>query len=135
MEESARAERFRANNPDVQLLTPLIDAGLSKGDCFGLLERAGIALPAMYALGFANNNCIGCVKAQSPRYWNRVRQHFPERFERIAALADELGAKLVKVNDMRVALSALPVGATDNQPEIEAECSLLCVIAEQDMQK
>jgi hypothetical protein len=135
MEESARAERFRANNPDVRLLTPLIDAGLSKGDCFGLLERAGIALPAMYALGFANNNCIGCVKAQSPRYWNRVRQHFPERFDRIAALADELGAKLVKVNETRVALSALPVGATDDQLEIEAECSLLCVIADQDMQK
>lgn len=135
MEERARAERFRANNPEVRLLTPLLDAGLSKADCLALIERAGIELPAMYRLGFANNNCIGCVKAQSPRYWNRVRQHFPERFDRIAGLADELGAKLVKVNDERIALSALPVGLVDDQPEIEAHCSLLCAIAENEVKE
>ena len=63
IEERKRADRFRKQNPDVRLLTPLIDAGLSKPDCMGMLDRAGIALPAMYALGFANNNCRTCVKA------------------------------------------------------------------------
>jgi len=134
VEEQPRAERFRANNPEVRLITPLIDAGLTKADCLGLLNRAGITLPAMYALGFNNNNCIGCVKAQAPAYWNRVRRHFPERFARIAALADELGARLVKVGDERIALSALDPALGSGEREPEMDCSLLCAIAEQDMQ-
>lgn len=130
VEEATRAERFRANNPDVTLLTPLISDGLGKADCLALLERAGIELPAMYRLGFANNNCIGCVKAQGARYWNRVRANFPDRFERIATLADELGARLVRVNGERIALSALDATTTDAAPEIEADCSLLCAAAD-----
>jgi hypothetical protein len=132
-EERPRAERFRANNPDVRLLTPLIEAGLSKQDCLAMLNRAGIAIPAMYRLGFNNNNCIGCVKAQAPAYWNRVRRHFPERFARIAALADELGAKLVRVGDERVALSALDPDAGQGDAEPEMDCSLLCAMAEHEI--
>lgn len=133
-EEQPRAERFRANNPDVALLTPLIEAGLAKSDCLAMLARAGIDIPAMYRLGFNNNNCIGCVKAQAPAYWNRVRRHFPERFARISALADELGVKLARVGGERVALSDLDpaLGAQDREPEMD--CSLLCAIAEQEMQ-
>lgn len=132
-EEAARAERFRANNPEVRLLTPLIESGLTKADCLGLLDRAGMALPAMYRLGFNNNNCIGCVKAQSPTYWNRVRRHFPERFGRIAALSDDLGVRLVKVGEERIALSALDPAAGSGDREPEIDCSLLCTIAEQDI--
>lgn len=133
IEEKTRADRFRANNPEVRLLTPLIEMGLTKADCLSLIDRAGIAIPAMYKLGFSNNNCIGCVKAQSPSYWNRVRRHFPERFARIAALADEIGAKLVRVDDARIPLSLLDPGARAGEREPEMDCSLLCAIAEQDM--
>lgn len=132
-EEHARAERFRVNNPEVRLLTPLIDAGLGKADCLAMLARAGIELPAMYRLGFTNNNCIGCVKAQAPAYWNRVRRNFPERFATLAALSQEIGARLVRVGSERIFLSELKpsLGFDDREPDID--CSLLCAIAENEI--
>jgi PP-loop superfamily ATP-utilizing enzyme len=42
IEEQRRADRFRANNPDVTLWCPLIDEGLRKSDCLAIIERAGI---------------------------------------------------------------------------------------------
>ncbi len=55
-----------------------------------MIERAGIELPAMYKLGYRNNNCIGCPKG-GMGYWNKIRVDFPEVFERMAALQRELG--------------------------------------------
>ena len=135
-EERDRSDRFREQNPDVRLLTPLIDAGLSKSDCHAIVDRAGIVIPMMYRLGFNNSNCIGCVQAQSPSYWNRVRRHFPEVFERRAALSRELGVALVKgtLGDReRVFLDELDpaLGSADTDPAMD--CSLLCWLAEQDM--
>lgn len=57
-DETDRAERFRDQNPDVRLITPLIEQGLSKQDCHAIVDRAGIELPAMYRLGFNNANCF-----------------------------------------------------------------------------
>ena len=62
---------------NMTIRTPLIDRVLTKEHCLDLLQRAGIALPPLYALGFRNNNCIPCVKAQSPSYWALVRKTFP----------------------------------------------------------
>lgn len=131
-EERKRAERFRGQNFEVRLETPLIEAGLTKSDCKALVSRAGIEIPMMYRLGFSNNNCIPCGKASSPAYWNRIRRHFPNRFDRMARLSRELGARLVKVNDARIFLDELDpaLGAEDVEPDIE--CSLLCHIAEQE---
>ena len=61
-EETNRADRFREQNPGLTLSTPLIDRGLTKADCLAIVARAGIELPAMYQLGYRNNNCGGCVK-------------------------------------------------------------------------
>ena len=134
-EERDRAERFRALNPEVRLLTPLIDAGLSKQDCHAIVARAGLQIPAMYRLGFNNANCIGCVQAQAPSYWNRVRRHFPEVFERRATLSRELGVMLVKGTSgerERLYLDQLvDDGADDRDPAMD--CSLLCWLAEQDL--
>ena len=60
-EEQHRADRFREQNIEVNLRTPLIEHGLSKQDCLAMVSRAGIELPMMYKLGYPNNNCIGCV--------------------------------------------------------------------------
>jgi hypothetical protein len=131
MEERKRADRFREQNPDVRLLTPLIDAGLSKADCMGMLERAGIALPAMYALGFKNNNCVTCVKARSPGYWSLVRREFPGDFARMAALSRDIGWTPCRAgDDTPIWLDELDPAwpAQDDSPGIE--CSLLCYIAE-----
>lgn len=51
----------------------------------------------MYALGFDHNNCLGCVKATSPGYWNRTRRLFPEVFARRAAQSRLLGVRLGRV--------------------------------------
>lgn len=84
-DEQDRADRFREQNPGVTLLTPLIDRGISKDDCLALIARQGIEVPAMYLLGYQNNNCIGCVKG-GMGYWNKIRVDFPEVFERMAQL-------------------------------------------------
>jgi len=67
--DSERASRLRANYPELEIRTPLIERGITKTACLAMVESAGIALPPMYALGFQNNNCIPCVKATSPAYW------------------------------------------------------------------
>ncbi len=132
-DERARAERFRDQNPDVRLVTPLIDAGLTKDDCHAIVIRAGILLPIMYRLGFPNANCIGCVNAQSPRYWNRTRRHFPVDFEKRARLSRALGVRLVKMTSgdrERIFLDELDPTLDDGDEGPAAECSLLCYIAE-----
>lgn len=135
-DEQGRAQEFRSSNPDVRLVTLLIEEGLSKSDCHALVDRAGIQLPIMYLLGFNNANCIGCVQAQSPSYWNRVRRHFPIVFDRRAKLSRELGVRLVKLTTgerERLFLDELDpnMGIGDTDPPME--CSLLCYMAERKM--
>ena len=131
-EERPRAKQFRENNPDVNLCVPLIDASLGKPDAHAIVTRAGIELPAMYRLGFSNANCIGCVAASSPRYWNRVRHHFPETFERRAALSRELNVRLVRTTTMpRVRLFLDELSPSDHRgEEPSVECGLGCVARE-----
>jgi len=107
-EEKQRAIWFEANNPELTLEWPLITAGITKRRCYQTLQAAGIQLPAMYGLGFRNNNCIGCVKATSPRYWALIRDNFPAVFARRMAQSDELGVKLIILKGRRIFLSELP---------------------------
>jgi hypothetical protein len=130
-EESHRADRFRHENPGIELITPLIDRGLTHADCLALIERAGIELPVMYRLGFGHNNCIGCPKG-GMGYWNRIRRHFPDTFDRMAHLERDIGHALNTDTDGPVWLDQLdPDRGSDDEPSIE--CSLLCALAEQDM--
>jgi hypothetical protein len=131
--DAARAARLRRTNHGPGIETPLIDAGLMRADCLAIIERAGIALPAMYGLGFENNNCIGCAKATSPTYWNRVRRNFPDAFDRMAKIQRTLNFSQVKLNGVMVFLDELPedAGRADREPDIE--CSLFCHIAEADL--
>ena len=123
-DEQERADDFEARNPSLHVEWLLIDRGMMKADCFAYLQRAGIALPAMYALGFDHNNCIGCVKATSPGYWNRTRRLFPEVFERRAALSRVLGVRLARVKGERVFLDVLPPDA--DAPDDAIECGPVC---------
>lgn len=83
--ERHRVARWQAQNTERIIECPLIDRGLSKEDALGMLDRVGIVLPTMYLQGFANNNCIGCVKARDNiNYWKRVRKFYPEVFARRA---------------------------------------------------
>jgi hypothetical protein len=100
--------------------------------CLAIVQGAGIALPAMYGLGFQNNNCIPCPKATSPNYWAAMRLHFPEQFSRMAKLSRELGARLARVNDERVFIDEIPADWPTLNP-IAPACDFLCHLAEQDL--
>ncbi|QCG93933.1 hypothetical protein E6C67_08265 [Azospirillum sp. TSA2s] len=132
-EERRRAKRFREQNFDVILETPLISSGLSKNDCHALIERAGIERHAMYKMGFPNANCRGCVKSKGAGYWNLTRQWFPDYFESRARQSREIGCRLVELNGKRIFLDELPEGVGNISEEQDFECSILCAIAEQDM--
>lgn len=108
--EEKRIKSFTANNFDLNLRWLLHERGIEKNDCFGILRFAGIKRPALYDLGFKNNNCIGCVKASSPKYWALVRSVEPERFAELAAISREIGCQLVLLNRKRIFLDELPEG-------------------------
>jgi hypothetical protein len=132
-EEATRFARVRKRNPGETIEAPLIDKGLTKADCFGMLDRAGIALPAMYGLGFRNNNCIGCPRG-GMGYWNNIRRHFPEVFARMAKLEREIGMAILhdgKGSD-RIFLDELAPDRGDAATEPNIECSIMCHLAEQD---
>jgi hypothetical protein len=83
--EEDRVDQFLDDEPNVRVWLPLMERGLNKADCHKMLAEAGIEQAEMYRLGYHNNNCIGCVKATSPKYWNQVRETHPEIFQQRAA--------------------------------------------------
>lgn len=126
-DEPRRIALFEANNRDLQLKWVLRDHGMKLADCRKMVQDAGIALPAMYSLGFRNNNCLGCVKATSAVYWDKTRTHFPEVFSRRAVQSRELGVRLVRYHGKRIFLDELPVVITDRRKEEDIECGPVCV--------
>lgn len=132
-EEQHRADRFREQNIEVDLHTPLIKYGLTKDDCLAMIQRAGIELPAMYKLGYRNNNCIGCVKG-GMGYWNKIRKDFPDTFERMAQVERKLNISILRSESQSVFLDELDPTRGNHADEPSFECSLLCTIAEQDIE-
>lgn len=130
----ARFEKLRETYFELTVEAPLIDVRVSKASALAIVERAGLTLPRSYAMGFPNANCLqtGCVKATSPDYWSLFRARFPERFERMAALSRQIGARLVRINDERRFLDALPVDWPMLSP-IAPSCDFLCAIAEDEI--
>jgi Rad3-related DNA helicase len=129
-EEQKRADRFREQNPGIDLLTPLIDSNLTKSDCLLILERAGIELPEMYRLGYRNNNCIGCVKG-GMGYWNKIRVDFPDVYDRMAKLERHLGRTVLRDKDGAVWLDELEPTRGNYKAEIAEECGISCATAEE----
>lgn len=138
-EETNRLDRFLDANNEVDIWPILIERGLTKADCLAMLENAGIELPAMYKLGYRNNNCIGCVKGEAG-YWNKIRIDFPATFERMARMEELLGRTVCKVEKTvdgkrtleRIPLRELPPDAGDYPKEQEIQCGIFCHMAEQE---
>lgn len=125
-DERDRFDRFTLTERE-NVLPVLIDAGLDKEACAARINEAGIALPAIYSEGYPNANCIGCVKATSPTYWNLVRKTRPEVFERRAVQSRELGARLVRYKGERIFLDELPVDAVGRPLKtMTIECGIFC---------
>lgn len=121
--EVNRAIRHGQQYPNTNPLFPLIEKGLDKNECAGLLLSAGIELPQMYRLGYSNNNCIGCVKG-GKGYWNKIRQDFPETFSRMAKLEREVGYSCINGSF----LDELEPTAGRMQKEIMPSCGVLCEV-------
>lgn len=104
-EEEHRLDRFLdANNVEVK--APLIERQLSKSDCLAMVLNAGIELPAMYQW-FANNNCVGCVKASGPGYWKMIEREFPDMFKQMNNAEKLLGRSVCKI-DMKTVAKKYP---------------------------
>jgi hypothetical protein len=127
--ERHRAEQIKEKEPNHKHIFPLIDRGLTKKDCHGMLREIGIRRPAMYDLGYQNNNCIGCVKG-GMWYWNKIRIDFPDVFELRARQEREIGKTCIteKINGqtVQVYLDELDPGRGRQADEIMGECGLVC---------
>lgn len=136
VEEQDRLDDFRERNPGRVILAPLIDAGLGKADCKAMVERARIALPLMYRLGYDNANCIGCVKG-GEAYWRAIGEDFPEVFEANCLLQDEIGPGSYFFRDrstgVRFSLRELLLKpGRVRRNEALPSCSFFCEMAEQE---
>lgn len=125
-DEKARYDNFVAGERK-NTLPILIDAKITKAMCFEILAQAGLKLPEIYHLGYPNANCIGCVKATSPTYWNHVRRQHPDVFAQRAEQSRRLGVRLVRVNNERIFLDELD-RATRGRPmkTMQMECGIFC---------
>jgi hypothetical protein len=121
--EQARAERLAEAMPDQQHIFPLIERGITKEAAHQMLNASGVRRPAMYDLGYPNNNCIGCVKG-GMGYWNKIRRDFPEVFEKRAALEREIGARCMR----RSSLDDLDPERGRESPPIVEECGAMCEV-------
>ena len=136
-EERDRSELWQ-DRTDIKAIFPLIDEGLTKADCLGMLERAGIEIPAMYKLGFHNANCIGCPKG-GKGYWNHIRTVFPETFKEMSDIEQSLGlgAYLFYDQKTKARTSLLDLKPDEGRHDIEPDitCSFFCQMAEQDLKE
>lgn len=125
-DEQKRYNRF-VQTERTNVLPILIEAGLTKDACGDLLRDHGLALPRVYAEGYPNANCIGCVKATSPTYWNLVRRTRPEVFAARAEQSRRLGARLVRYRGKRIFLDELPADAIGRPLKtMSIECGIFC---------
>ncbi len=125
-DEQKRYDRFVLTERE-NVLPVLIEAGITKPDCFKILTDAGIVLPRVYLEGYPNANCIGCVKATSPTYWNLVRETRPEVFADRAEQSRRIGAKLTRYNGKRIFLDELPADAKGRSlKSMNIECGIFC---------
>ncbi len=135
--EEERRDNFLVENFELYADFPLIDNGYRKADCHNAIRAAGIALPAMYLLGYKNNNCIGCVKG-GMGYWNKIRVDFPRFFWKMARLERFMGVTILSKRGTRkdgttyrhrLYLDKLDpsLGRYDAEPDIE--CGVICTRA------
>jgi 3'-phosphoadenosine 5'-phosphosulfate sulfotransferase (PAPS reductase)/FAD synthetase len=89
--ELSRHQNMRRNYPEINAISPCVDAKLSKEKCAEIILSWGIELPTPYLLGYRNNNCFktGCVQG-GIGYWQKRRIEEPESFQEMAMIEHEL---------------------------------------------
>ena len=119
--EAHRAERVLETMPEFNHRFPLIEQKIGKAEAHEILRASGIQRPAMYELGYHNNNCVGCVKG-GMGYWNKIRIDFPQVFQSRANLEREVGASCIN----GIFLDELDPQSGRHEGPILDECGLLC---------
>jgi 3'-phosphoadenosine 5'-phosphosulfate sulfotransferase (PAPS reductase)/FAD synthetase len=119
--EINRRERLIKSMPEQNHLFPLIERNLSKQQTHAILKASGIKRPAMYELGYNNNNCIGCVKG-GKGYWNHIRIDFPEVYQQRAVMERKVGHSCIK----GVFLDELNPNEGRHTPPIVDDCGMFC---------
>jgi hypothetical protein len=124
-EETDRIDRFIDANNDVNADFILADAGIDKAECYARVLRMGVQLPAMYLLGYNNNNCIGCVKG-GMGYWNKIRVDFPNHFAVMATVERLVGHAVNKDDNGPVFLDELDPKRGRFKSDMPADCGFAC---------
>jgi 3'-phosphoadenosine 5'-phosphosulfate sulfotransferase (PAPS reductase)/FAD synthetase len=123
--ESGRAANIEASMPDQKHIFPLIDHMMTKEEAHKILTASGIKRPAMYDLGYHNNNCVGCVKG-GMGYWNKIRVDFPDVFAARAKLERTIGGSCIN----GVYLDELDPERGRHEGPIVDDCGIFCEIME-----
>lgn len=131
-DEPHRLDRFVDANADKNVWAPLVDAGMTKRDCFAMVSAAGLELPLMYRIGYHNANCPKCPKCPKGGmgYWNKIRVTHPENFEEMAQIQDVLGPGSYffrnRTTGERISLRMLDPNAGRFEEEQPFECGAVC---------
>lgn len=118
-----RAIRFGQQYSSTNPLFPLIEKGINKDNCAGMLLSNGIELPKMYQLGYQNNNCIGCTKG-GKGYWNKIRVDFPFYFYMMATCERFVGHSCLN----GTFLDELDPNAGYHPKEVMPNCGIICEV-------
>lgn len=129
-DETGRADRLLEAMPQLSHVFPLIEKQLTKQDAHGICAELGIKRPAMYDLGYSNNNCIGCLRG-GLGYWNKIRKDFPEMFASRAKLERDIGNTIHRSRETGepLFLDELDPTAGRMEDEIMEECGIFCMLA------
>ena len=119
--EAGRYARLNLSMPKQEHRCPLIKQGISKAHAHEILNASGIKRPAMYDLGYHNNNCVGCVKG-GMGYWNKIRVDFPDVFASRARMEREIGHSCIN----GVFLDELDPERGRHKGPIVADCGIMC---------
>lgn len=126
-QEADRADSIRKAMTKQEHRFPLIERGIGKEEAHQMLSASGIKRPAMYDLGYHNNNCVGCVKGGAG-YWNKIRVDFPEVFAARAKLERKVGASCMMRDKKRLFLDKLNPKAGRHEGPIVGDCGIMCEI-------
>lgn len=122
-DEKNRAERVRITMEKQTHIFPLIDAEYTKEEVHQIMKASGIKRPAMYDLGYSNNNCRGCVK-WGMGYWNKIRVDFPDVFKARAEMERKIQATCIK----GIYLDELAPERGRHETEIMDDCGIFCEV-------
>jgi len=122
-QEQDRADRIVERYQGQSHRFPLIEKGISKTEAHEILKASGIQRPAMYELGYNNNNCVGCLKG-GRGYFNHIRNDFGDVFEKRAKLERLIGASCIN----GTFLDELDPNVGRHTKPIVDDCGILCEV-------